>query len=158
MCFLNLNKCCCFGLKTGSLIIGATDLVLGVAGILQVVSTQNTDATLGYIQKICAILGTVAAVFLLIGVQKEYHRFILFWIVVKIINMFAIVIVFVTFAAELLTAKPDKIQDQVRAMFVVYLILSVVTFALQFYCLLIVTSYKREIKMKSFIQNNVSTA
>lgn len=157
MC-LNLNKCCCFGLKTGSLVIGVIDLIFGLIGISQIFSLRNGDVALGVMYKSCAILSTLAAVLLIIGVQKGYQRFFLIWNVVKIINLFSMVIAFVTFIIGIFSVKSEEIKPESKLMLLIPITVLVSMIVLHFYFWLVVMSFRRELKLKSFLQNNVSTA
>lgn len=159
MCIFNLNHCCCyFNLKPGTLIIGVTDFILGITVFLQLFVYRDSDAQLRKLQSICAILTTIAGLLLVIGVRKGYQRFILFWILIKIVSLFGMLIAFLTFLAVVSALKPGQIQPKLLATLMVCTLLAVESFFLQFYFLMVVVSYKRRIDMKSFIRRNDSTA
>lgn len=71
----NVSRCFCFDLRTGTLIIAVVDLVFGVLGVVQSFASNNPSYAMGTGQKVLAVLGIVAAVLLIIGVQKVTTSF-----------------------------------------------------------------------------------
>lgn len=72
MCF-HVDKCCCFDLKTGCMIIGIVDIVLQLILIItDSVGWANGDTTAGAgaTSIVGAVLSVIAAGFLIFGTMK----------------------------------------------------------------------------------------
>lgn len=153
MCF-NLKNCCCFDLKTGSLIIGILDIVTGIMGMCQLIVHHNPDVAMGIIQKIGSVLGIVAAVLLVIGIRRGMSRFLLFWFIVKIIGLTCLALIFITVLVGLIASSEENMKYELKIVLITTEVVLVATFILQIYFLMVVQSYRKE--MKSYA--NSSTA
>lgn len=151
----NLKRCCCFNLKTGTLIIGIFDIAAGIMGMMLLVTSHNPDIAMGLVQKVGGILGILAGVFLVIGVLKGISRFILFWIIVKIIGLICLALIILTMLVGLISTIQENIDIELRAILITTEVVLLATFALYIFCMMVVKSYRKE--MKRYV-NNSSTA
>lgn len=115
-----MNKCCCFDLKTGCMIIGIVELVLGILSLLQIVADTDHSIfrhpALHGVYVIYMILSVIAAPLLIISVKKVtifvfffyFHEIIVifeiqgkpeylkYWIVMRMVSIVLIVILMIT--------------------------------------------------------------
>lgn len=74
MCVVQLSRCCCFDLKTGTLIIGILELVFGILGLIGGGSVlfggHPSQKLQAGVSTVFLILGIVASVLLILGVRK----------------------------------------------------------------------------------------
>lgn len=66
----NLKSCCCFNLKTGSMIIGVLELVFVTIALIRTTVNPHYNGVEGVVEKISFILGIVSAAMLILGVNK----------------------------------------------------------------------------------------
>ncbi|KAL5277916.1 hypothetical protein ACFFRR_002887 [Megaselia abdita] len=126
----NLTRCCCFDLKTGTFIIGVLDLIFGIIGFWQAITTPSTndEVVVGVIQKASIALGIVAAVLLIIGAQKEKPRFVLFWIIMKVIGLVVLALSIIMILATIAMASGMDIEPDQKTVLIITVLSLVIAF------------------------------
>uniref|UniRef100_T1GWZ1 MARVEL domain-containing protein n=1 Tax=Megaselia scalaris TaxID=36166 RepID=T1GWZ1_MEGSC len=112
-----LDKCCCFDLRTGTLIIGVITLVLGILGLIGGVwqlSSKHAEYLGSGIATGITVLEIVAAILLLFGVRQEKSSYLMLWIVLKIISLVFLAIYIILNLIAICAAKKEDLGETSR--------------------------------------------
>ncbi|KAL5277911.1 hypothetical protein ACFFRR_002883 [Megaselia abdita] len=107
-----VSKCCCFDLKTGSLLIAQVDLSLEVAGLFitlvkLLLSEQKFTIYIG-IGIVLTIFTIISCVYLKRGIQEDNPTYFKSWILSKAIVLVIALIIIILFAITLVTSPPNE--------------------------------------------------
>ncbi|KAL5278363.1 hypothetical protein ACFFRR_003158 [Megaselia abdita] len=148
MCF-KVEKCCCFDLKTGCMIIGIVDIVLQLVVIITTsvgLSNGTETAGSGATGIVGAVLSVFAAAFLILGTMKDKAGYLMFWVVLKGISLVIYCIIFIILIVAVIAVGATNDVDGASVGAIVFLIiLEGVIIGLNIYWWAVVRSYKAEL-------------
>ncbi|KAL5284908.1 hypothetical protein ACFFRR_006930 [Megaselia abdita] len=142
-----VNRCCCFSLKTGCLIIGMVDLLIYIIALVTASVNISNDST-GIPIVVESSLSIIAAVLLIFGVMKENPVYLKFWLIFKgiVLTILCVIFVWIILAVTLSSALQGAEGGEI-IVFSVFICIIAVIIGLSIYWWYVVKSYKRVLKM-----------
>ncbi|KAL5277919.1 hypothetical protein ACFFRR_002889 [Megaselia abdita] len=141
------SKCCCFDLKTGSLLIGSTDLFLNVLFLIVSSITFNTVPLLLTLLVISTLLPIIASIWLIVGIKQDKPGYVVLWIIMK---AFAIVLMFFSLIAfTYMLFIGTGLGGGSMAVPLVFGICAILFFCLNVYWWFVVRSYQQELRART---------
>uniref|UniRef100_T1GT64 USP domain-containing protein n=1 Tax=Megaselia scalaris TaxID=36166 RepID=T1GT64_MEGSC len=113
---MSLKKCCCFDLKTGTIIIGGLDLVFAILSGLKslFVKGNNNEYSSPIFELFVVTLCISAAILLLVGVKLERPRYFLFYIILKVIEIVLIGIIIILLLITIVALDEEDIKNNMN--------------------------------------------
>ncbi|ALC44648.1 maker746 [Drosophila busckii] len=138
-----LKKCCCFTLRTGSIVASFYTVLLSLVNVITFVDhllflrTNSFALWTKWFNIAHAVIMLMSGITLLISILFRIRLLAIVWFVLFIVHMLAY---YLLFNVVLHTKKINPYAEQ-RTTFAIYIVAMVVTFALDIYAWLIVWSF-----------------
>ncbi|KAL5277922.1 hypothetical protein ACFFRR_002891 [Megaselia abdita] len=153
-----VKECCCFGLKTGSILIGVLDLIkdsIIVFLLLNKLQDEVYEDTLKYqMFLILSAITITSSILLIIAVKWGLSQCLDVWLISKTIVTF-IIGIFAIFTMTSIIASGEK--DILQGILMLTLVISYVI-GLNIYFITVVYSYKKDLRKRSFTNINFVNA